>query len=159
MLPLGQEDKIEEIILRPAIWWYDVVYQEVNHCMKWPHSANVRIFWSRPAEGAVVLWTSCFLIFSCAKQTNMLYLCVSWELTGGQISKQSSINFKSQWILLSFRFRCQKRIAYQLLRIYSSQYPQHKISICTLMDTRRCYCKGSENLFHHLMGSKCDYHG
>ena len=27
--------------------------------MKWPHSAKVCIFWSRPAEGAVVLWTSC----------------------------------------------------------------------------------------------------
>ena len=32
----------------------------MDHCMKWPHSANVRIFWSGSAEGAVVLWTSCF---------------------------------------------------------------------------------------------------
>ena len=27
--------------------------------MKWPHSTNVRIFWSHPAEGAIILWTSC----------------------------------------------------------------------------------------------------
>ena len=41
---LGQEDEIEEITLRPEIWWYDVVYREANHGMKWPHSADVRIF-------------------------------------------------------------------------------------------------------------------
>ena len=37
------------------------IYHEADHCMKWPHSANVCIFWSRPAEGAVVLGTSCII--------------------------------------------------------------------------------------------------
>ena len=57
MIGLGQEDEIEieEIILRPEIWRHDVVYHEADHCMKWPHSANFGIFWSRPAVGAVVL--------------------------------------------------------------------------------------------------------
>ena len=32
---------------------------EADHYLKWPRSANVRIFWYRPAEGAVVLRTSC----------------------------------------------------------------------------------------------------
>ena len=41
MKGLGQEVEIEEITLRPEIWWHDVVYHEVDHCMKWPHSANV----------------------------------------------------------------------------------------------------------------------
>ena len=63
MIGLGQEDEIEEITLRPEIWWHDVVYHEADHCIKWPHSANIRIFWSRPAEGAV-LWTSCFKCYS-----------------------------------------------------------------------------------------------
>ena len=31
--------------------------------MQWPHSANVHIFWSRPAEGAVVLWTFCVWVW------------------------------------------------------------------------------------------------
>ena len=44
MIGLGQEDEIEEIILRPAIWWHDTVYHEADHCMKWPHSFNVRFF-------------------------------------------------------------------------------------------------------------------
>ena len=65
MIGLGQEDEIEEITLQPEIWWHDAVYHEADHCMKWPHLANVCIFWSRPAEGAVVLWTSfSFLYFS-----------------------------------------------------------------------------------------------
>ena len=44
MMGLGQEDEIEEITLRPEIWWHDAVYHEGDHCMKWPHSAYVRIF-------------------------------------------------------------------------------------------------------------------
>ena len=56
---LVQEDAIEEITIRPEIWWHDGVYHEGEHCMKWPHSANVCLFWSRQAEGAVILWTSC----------------------------------------------------------------------------------------------------
>ena len=55
MIGLGQEDENEEITLRPEIWWQDAVYHEEDHFMKWPHSANLRIFLSRPAEGAVVL--------------------------------------------------------------------------------------------------------
>ena len=42
MIGLGHE--IEEITLRPEIWWHDAVYHEVDHCKKWTHSANVRIF-------------------------------------------------------------------------------------------------------------------
>ena len=63
MIGLGQEDEIEEITLRLEIWWHDAVYHEADHCMKWPLSSNVRIFWFRPAEGAVVLWTSCFMLY------------------------------------------------------------------------------------------------
>ena len=51
--------KCKEITLWPEIWWHDAVYHEVDHYLKWLRSANVRIFWSRPAEGAVILWTSC----------------------------------------------------------------------------------------------------
>ena len=61
MIGLGQEDEIEEITLRPEVWWHDVVSHEVDDCWKWSHSAIVLIFWSRPAEGAVALWTSCYL--------------------------------------------------------------------------------------------------
>ena len=56
---MGQEDEIEETTSGPEIWWHDVIYHEVDHCMKLSHSANVHIFRSRLAEGAVVLWTSC----------------------------------------------------------------------------------------------------
>ena len=59
MIGLGQGDEIEEITLRPEIWWHDVFYHEADHCMKWAHSAKVRIFWYRPAEGAVVLYVLC----------------------------------------------------------------------------------------------------
>ena len=59
MIGFGQEDEFEEIALRPDISRYDAIYHEADHCVKWPHSANVCIFLSRPAEGAVVLWTSC----------------------------------------------------------------------------------------------------
>ena len=38
----------------PAICWYDAMYHEADHYLKWPRSANVRIFWSRPADDAVV---------------------------------------------------------------------------------------------------------
>ena len=70
MIGLGQEDEIEEITLRPEIWWHDVVHHEADHCMKWPYSASVCIFWSRPAEGVVVLWTSCFDHVSLNQQRN-----------------------------------------------------------------------------------------
>ena len=39
---------------------YFSMYHEVGHCLKWPYSSNVCIFCSQPAEGAVILWTSCF---------------------------------------------------------------------------------------------------
>ena len=48
----------------------DAVYHEADHYLKWPHSANVRIFWSRPAEGAVVLWKSCI---NCGHRCCRLY--------------------------------------------------------------------------------------
>ena len=35
---------------------------EADHYLKWPCSANVRIFLSRPAEGALLLWTSCLVV-------------------------------------------------------------------------------------------------
>ena len=44
MIGLGQEDEIEEITLRPEIWWHDAVYHETDDCMKWLHSFNVCIF-------------------------------------------------------------------------------------------------------------------
>ena len=59
----GQGDEIEEMTLRPENWWHDPVYHDADHCMKWPHLANIRIFWSMPVEGAVVLWTSCSFLF------------------------------------------------------------------------------------------------
>ena len=40
MIGLGREDEIEEILLRPEIWWYDVVNHEVDHFMKWQYSAS-----------------------------------------------------------------------------------------------------------------------
>ena len=39
---------------------HDAVYYESGHSMKWPHSYIFCIFWSRPAEGPVVLWTYCY---------------------------------------------------------------------------------------------------
>ena len=47
MIYFGQKDAIEKIALLPEIWWHDAVYHEADHCMKWSHSANIRIFWSR----------------------------------------------------------------------------------------------------------------
>ena len=48
MIGLGQEDEIVEITLQSEIWWHDVICHEVGHCMKWPHSSNVRILsWPR----------------------------------------------------------------------------------------------------------------
>ena len=44
MIGMGQEPEIDEITLWPEIWWLDVIYHKVDHCMKWPHSANVHIF-------------------------------------------------------------------------------------------------------------------
>ena len=44
IIGFGQEDEIEEITLRPEIWWHDAVYHEADDCMKWPLSANVCIF-------------------------------------------------------------------------------------------------------------------
>ena len=60
MIGVGQEDEIEEITLQPEIWWHDVIYHEEDQCMKWPQSIDFHIFWSRLAEGAVILWTSRF---------------------------------------------------------------------------------------------------
>ena len=60
MIGWGQEYEIEEITLRPEICWHDADYHEVDQCMKWPHSANFCTFWSLPAEGAVILWKSCW---------------------------------------------------------------------------------------------------
>ena len=55
IIGLGQEDETEKITLRHEIWWHDE-----DHCMKWSHSADVRIFLFGPAKGAVLLWKSCF---------------------------------------------------------------------------------------------------
>ena len=77
-LCLGQEDEIEEITLWPEIWWH-----EADHCMKWPHSPNVRSFWSRPAKGVVVLWTSC----------EILFLHTEWCLGPGFLVVQCQIIF------------------------------------------------------------------
>ena len=44
MICLDQEDEIEEITLWSKIWWHGAVYHEADHCMKWTHSSNVRIF-------------------------------------------------------------------------------------------------------------------
>ena len=52
--------KCEEITLWPEILWHDAMYHEADHYLKWPCSANVRILWSQPPEGAVILWMSCF---------------------------------------------------------------------------------------------------
>ena len=57
--------KFDKITLQPEIWWHDVVYHEEDHYFKWLCSANVGIFWSRPAEGAVIFWTSCILYWDC----------------------------------------------------------------------------------------------
>ena len=78
IIGLGQEDTIEEITSRPEIWWHDVVYHEGDHCMKWPHSANVHIFWSRPVEGAVVLWTFCYCIISVASLVLRMVGFLGW---------------------------------------------------------------------------------
>ena len=51
--------KYQEIALLSEIWWHGEIYHEEDYYFKWPRSASVRIFWSRPAEGAVVPWTSC----------------------------------------------------------------------------------------------------
>ena len=44
MIGLEQEDEIEEITFLHEIWWYDLVYHEVDQCMKWPLLANIHIF-------------------------------------------------------------------------------------------------------------------
>ena len=62
VIGLGQEDEIEEITLCLEVWWHDAVYHEVDYCMKWPSSANIRIFWSWPADDAVIFWTSCWYL-------------------------------------------------------------------------------------------------
>ena len=36
--------KYEEITLRPEIWWHDAMYHEADYYLKWPPSANNRIF-------------------------------------------------------------------------------------------------------------------
>ena len=83
MIGLGQEDEIEEITLWPEIWRHDAVCHEADHCMKLPHSANVCIFWFRLAKGAVVLWTSCWIMLwqlrwnkvNVNKMSTLLKLC------------------------------------------------------------------------------------
>ena len=60
--------KCEEIVLKPEIWWHDGTDYEADHNMKWPHSVNIHIFWSQPAEGGVILWTSCSLLHSTEKR-------------------------------------------------------------------------------------------
>ena len=50
MIGLAQEDD-------------DAIYHEADRCMNWSHLAYVRIYWSLPTEGVVVLWTSCFICF------------------------------------------------------------------------------------------------
>ena len=44
-------------------WWHDAVYHEVGHYFELSRSANVRISWSRPTEGAAVLGTSCIVYY------------------------------------------------------------------------------------------------
>ena len=51
-------------------WWHDAVYHEADQCMKRPYFANVRIFWSRSAEGAVVLWGTRKSKYHCMFQQN-----------------------------------------------------------------------------------------
>ena len=46
--------KCEEMTL-PEICSTDAMYYETDHYLKWPRSANVRIFLSQPADGAVDL--------------------------------------------------------------------------------------------------------
>ena len=87
MIGLGQEDEIGENTLRPEIWWHDAVNHETDHCMKWLHSANVHIFWSRLAEGAVVLWMSCFrsgpvfYLLSCSPSHLEYFLQITWPFS------------------------------------------------------------------------------
>ena len=60
MIGFDQEDESDKkITLQPEIW-----YHEADHCFKRPRSADAHIFWSRPAEGTVVLWMSCCNILS-----------------------------------------------------------------------------------------------
>ena len=51
--------------------------------LKWPRSSSVRIFWPRPAEGAVVLWTSCHfllhaLVFSVIFRLQAIFGAAIW---------------------------------------------------------------------------------
>ena len=71
MIGLGQESEIEEITLQPEIWGHDAAYHEAGHCMKWPYSVNVRILWSRPAKGAVILWMFCLKSFTFLKPSEI----------------------------------------------------------------------------------------
>ena len=57
----------------PEIWWYDAMYHEADHYLKWPRSANVRIFWSQPANGAVVFIFDETLINKCWKIYKLYY--------------------------------------------------------------------------------------
>ena len=54
---------VRKITLWPGIWWHDAMYHEADHYFKWPRSANVHIFWSWPAEGAVILSICCCCFF------------------------------------------------------------------------------------------------
>ena len=92
MIGLGQEVEIEEITLRPEIWWHDTVYHEADHCIKWPHFANVHIFWFLLAEGAVVIWTSCL-------QLLLQHLLVNRPLPNFSFDRGGH-NLSCDWLLM-----------------------------------------------------------
>ena len=78
--------KCEGITSLPEIRWHDAMYHDVCHYLNWPCSENIRIFWFRPAEGVLVLWTFCLLFYRTQnnnEQRNvalkMHYRCVVWE--------------------------------------------------------------------------------
>ena len=83
-----------EIWWHPEIWWHDAMYRGADHYLKWSRPANVRIFWSRPAEGVVVLWTYCYLFL-------YLLLLLSSSLFFGFSSIAVPVLIKVERIILS----------------------------------------------------------
>ena len=65
--------KCEEIPLRSAIWWPDVMYREVNHHLKWLCSANV--FFSDLGRPRMMLFSE-RLILIIGVVRMIMYLCV-----------------------------------------------------------------------------------